>query len=102
MPGLTKKKTKTKVLRKAGTGRAAKGSDRTLVSEVKDFAQRNKSTLKKLGWVLGATNPVTAIPTAGLAALKILKKRRGSNKTVTGQSKGMRGSETKRKRSPHR
>ena len=104
MPGLTKKKTRTKVLRKAGTGRAAKGSDRTLVSEVKDFAKRNESTLKKLGWVLGATNPVTAIPTAGLYALKTLKKGkgRGSNKTVTGQSKGMRGSETKRKRSPHR
>ena len=101
MPGLTKKKTRTKVLRKAGTGRAAKGSDRTLVSEVKDFAKRNESTLKKLGW---------AISPHGMAGKWVLDKviergedrRKRKSKTVTGQSKGMRGSETKRKRSPHR
>ena len=90
MPGLTKKKTRTKVLRKAGTGRADKD-----IGNVARFARDHKTTLKALGWVFAT--PVMLGKEAG----KRLKGR-GANKTVTGQSKGMRGSETKRKRSPHR
>ena len=90
MPGLTKKKTKTKVLRKAGTGRTDKD-----IGMVKRFARDHKTTLKALGW---AFNPVSLGEALGSEARKRLKK----NKITTGQSKGMRGSETKRKRSPHR
>jgi hypothetical protein len=81
MPALTKKKVRTKV-RGAGTSRAKPDTSFTAV-------RKDLNKLLDMAESIG----------------KKVKKRTTSNrsyKTVTGQSKGMRGSETKRKRSPHR
>ena len=71
MPGLTKKK------KKVSSGPLVLKKPKAKIStRVKNFASKHEKDLKKLGWVLGATNPATMVPTAGLAALKALEKRR--------------------------
>ena len=93
MPALTKKKTKKRV-RSADTGRAAKGrmkgeADylRDAYEDVKGFARRNKSTLKKLGWVFAG---------GAMAADAVVSKAKEGKKAST--SKGGRGSERERTR----
>ena len=85
MPALTKKKTKKRV-RSADTGRAKKDS-----GAVARFARDHSTALKALGWVFA-----TPAMAAKEASTWIERKRsRPKDTTVTGQSKGMRGSEKK-------
>ena len=87
MPALTKKKTKKRV-RSADTGRAAKGrmkgeADylRDAYEDVKGFVRRNKSTLKKLGWVFAGGAEASA------AARKTSKGGRGTEKLNQGKGR---------------
>ena len=82
MPAFTKKKTKKRV-RSADTGRAKKDS-----GAVARFARDHSTALKALGWVFAT--PVMAAREADKAL-----KGRSKDTTVTGQNKGMRGSENK-------
>jgi|TARA_Y100000296_G_C4949782_1_gene145629 hypothetical protein len=83
MPGLTKKK------KKVSSGPVRLEKPKAKVStRVKNFASKHEKDLKKLGWVLGATNPATMVPTAGLAALTALKKRRGKGRRKVTTGKG--------------
>ena len=85
MPALTKKKTK-KAVRSADTGRAKKDS-----GAVARFARDHSTALKALGWVFAT--PAMAAKEASKWMGQ--KKPRTKDTTVTGTSKGMRGSEKK-------
>ena len=85
MPALTKKKTKKRV-RSAATGRAKKDS-----GAVARFARDHSTALKALGWVFAT--PAMAAKEASKWMGQ--KKPRTKDTTVTGTSKGMRGSEKK-------
>jgi len=85
MPALTKKKTKKRV-RSADTGRAKKDS-----GAVARFARDHSTALKALGWVFAT--PAMAAKEASKWMGQ--KKPRTKDTTVTGTSKGMRGSEKK-------
>ena len=83
MPGITKKKTK-KAVRSADTARTKKDS-----GAVARFARDHSTALKALGWIFAT--PAMAAKEAS----KYLDKKRTKDTTVTGTSKGMRGSEKK-------
>ena len=85
MPALTKKKTK-KAVRSADTGRAKKDS-----GAVARFARDHSTALKALGGVFAT--PAMAAKEASKWMGQ--KKPRAKDTTVTGTSKGMRGSERK-------